>query len=117
MTLPNAFTILAELKADWPRVLKRVQIPYRGYLAMVDIKLLGLYSSNYRTPVLAIQHPRYNQLNKNINLLNAITSAVNNQLVHKISGVRFIKPMEDKEREVIESLIEAFDAELVDVEA
>ena len=111
-----SFTILSELKADWPRIVARIPHHYRGYVSLLKSNDFALYSRNYNTPVIAIQHKHYKILNRNIRLLNSIAAAVNAQLVHHISGVRFIEPLSKEHQDVIDLIVDKFDAEIIDVD-
>jgi hypothetical protein len=115
MAKPSCFTLLAELKVDWPRVLKRVPFVYRGYLTKLNINELALFSSDYKLPVLALPHSDYIVLNRHVDALNAIASAVNTQLVHKISGIRFVPLLGEAFKETIDNLVRVFDAEIIDI--
>jgi hypothetical protein len=113
---PSCFTPLAELKVDWPRVLKRLRPRYRGILLPLNKQHLQAMSSSFKYPVVAIPHEDYIELNKNVRLLAEIAGAINYQNVHRFSGVTFIAPMSPEEQELIDKIIETFDAEVIDVE-
>lgn len=104
------------MRVDWKQILDRLPLIYKGHLLKVEVKHVGTISSNFKYPVLVIPHPDYLNLNKNIGLLNSIASSLNNQLVHKFSGVKFIKPLEGNSLELINKIINTFDATIIDIE-
>ncbi len=89
---------------------------YRGYLLVVDKRHLELLSTNYKYPVVLIPSEEFQILNTDAACLANITSAINDQLVHKFSGVKFRPPEPPEMREVLDKLIQEFDAEVIDVE-
>jgi hypothetical protein len=115
MTRPSCFTPVSEIKVDWKRVVKRLPLHLRGSILEVDTKKIGLITSDYKFPVVVIPHANYVNLNGSIELVSSLTAALNDQLVHKFSGVKFIKPLEGKGGALIAQLIDAFDAEIINV--
>lgn len=116
MIIPTTFTPLTELRVDWKQIVSRVPLKYKGHILNVDIKHIGVLSSGFKYPILAIPHKKYSRLNYNIGLLNSISEAVNNQLVYKFSGVKFIKPLEGHSLELVDKIIDMFDASIIDIE-
>jgi hypothetical protein len=115
-TVPSCFTPLAELQVDWPRALKRLQPRYRGIFLPLDKRHLMLRTSSFKYPVVLIQHEDYKILNEMPGLLTEVMGAIQTQNVHKFSGVQFIAPMPPEQQELIDKLVETFDAEVIDVE-
>lgn len=113
--MPSTFTHLKEILVDWNRLTKRIPVHLRGYLSEVNPKRLELISSGFKNPVLAITHSDASILNNNINLLRNISDALNSQLVHKFSGVKFIEPMAPEEQSLIWNLCDTFNAEVLDI--
>jgi hypothetical protein len=113
--LPDNFTLVAELRVDWKNILKRIPINLRGHLLTVETDHIGTLTSKFKYPILAIPSPSYDTLNQDISLLNCITSNVNEQLVHKIGGTKFVPPLEGNAADLVDDIIKMFDAEIIDI--
>jgi hypothetical protein len=100
---------------DWPRILKRLKPWNRGLLLDVTLDSLALYESNFKYPILAIPHPDFQELNEHVDILSDIGAAVNNQLVHKFGGIKFVAPVSEHMQGLISKLIHEFDVYSIDI--
>jgi hypothetical protein len=115
MTKPPGMTLTMELTADWKRILKKLNPIYLGFIANLTPKYFELTSSNFKFPILNIQHPDHAVLNNMPDFLFNLTSTINKQCVNKIGGIRFIPPIQDKYNRVLHDIIDMFDAEVKDI--
>ena len=115
MSKPVGFTITRELHADWKRVLKKINPVYVGFLLDSEPKYFELMTTSFKHPVICIPHKDYEILNTMPGLLINLMSVFGKQCVSRIGGVKFIAPLEGKNKELIHAIINQFDAEVVDI--
>lgn len=113
---PTSLNLVAEIRLDWPKIINKVPIQFRGILNTKDIKRIGLVSEQFKHPIVVIEDQGYISLNKDAEFLTELTKAINSQLINKCGGVKFISPIVGKQSEFIDTIIEEFDAQIINVE-
>ena len=116
MISPNAFSTLAEVKLEWKKLVNRLPTHVKGVLALVNTKRIATITEQFKYPIVAIEHENYLLLNKDFILLHDILLVLNTLIVHKIGGIKFVKPMEEEYGKTIDELIDTFDAEIIHIE-
>jgi len=113
MPQPESFSLIREVAIDWDKILLKVDPVYRGFLAGINPRYAELMSSSTKFPIFCIRHENYQVLNSILPLNVAFASAINRHCVHKVAGVKFLQPDQNS---LVHDIIDAFDAEVIDIE-
>jgi len=111
MIVPETFTLLREIAAEWPRLIKKAPPWYRGILSSVNVNSIALSTTSFNRALVLIPHKDYKRLNTELGLLRYILSTLNRRLVHQVGGVQFFHEYPA----IIEYLVKEFNAEITDI--